>query len=120
MSEQARAYQSQVTGAPQGWSYQVCRGDVCVEYDGYDAKTNTLLEAKAREYDKWFGDDLEPRWGYEGLKGMVKQAQRQSKMAGGLRVRWHVAEVRMVSILKKAFDEARVTGIDVVYAPSLH
>src|SRR6218665_3344424 len=115
MSEQARAYQAQVTGAPRGWCYKICRGDICVDYDGFEPKTGTLLEAKAREYDKWFDADLKPRWNYEGLEGMVHQARRQSRLAGGLRLRWYVAEPRMVSILQKAFREARITGIEVVY-----
>lgn len=86
-----------------------------MDYDGYDAKASTLLEAKAREFDKWFDADLKPKWGYQGLTGIVKQAQRQSAMAGGLRLRWHVAEPRMVSILQRAFRENGITGIEVVY-----
>jgi hypothetical protein len=119
MSEQARAYQAQVTGAPKGWCYRVCRDGRCVDYDGFDPKTSTLLEAKAREYEKWFDTDLQPKWGYEGLEGMVLQARRQSGLAGGLRLRWHVAEPRMVAILQRAFREARITGIEVVYTQPL-
>jgi hypothetical protein len=119
MSEQARTYQAQVTAAPKGWCYKVCRDGRCVDYDGFDPKTGTLLEAKAREYEKWFDTDLQPRWGYEGLEGMVLQARRQSGLAGGLRVRWHVAEPRMVAILQRAFREARITGIEVVYTQPL-
>ncbi|HSP78413.1 MAG TPA: Tox-REase-5 domain-containing protein, partial [Myxococcaceae bacterium] len=74
MSEQSRAYQAQVTGAPRGWCYKVCRNGECVEYDGYDHKTGTLLEGKAREYDKWFDADLEPRWNFQGLDGLKIQA----------------------------------------------
>ncbi|WP_434389455.1 Tox-REase-5 domain-containing protein [Melittangium boletus] len=77
MSEQARAYQAQVTGAPKRWSYKVCREGECAHYDGYDPKTGTLLEAKAREYEKWFDENLRPRWNYEGLGGMLEQAERQ-------------------------------------------
>ena len=119
MSEQARAYQSQVTGAPKGWCYKVCRGDNCVEYDGYDPDTGTLLEAKAREYEKWFDADHEPQWGYQGLEGMVKQAERQRRMAGGLHIRWHVAEPRMVAVLQKHFEKAGLGDIEVVYTPPL-
>jgi hypothetical protein len=119
MSEQARDYQAQVTGAPKGWCYRICRDGGCVDYDGYDFQTRTLLEAKAREYDKWFDTHLNPRWSYEGLEGMVKQAERQLRVAGGMRLRWHVAEPRMVAILQKAFRVARLTGIEVVYTPPL-
>ncbi|WNG51122.1 hypothetical protein F0U60_48600 [Archangium minus] len=115
MSEQARAYQAQVTGAPNRWAYRVCRDGKCVDYDGFDPKTGTLLEAKAREYEKWFDADLQPKWGYEGLEGMVLQARRQRALAGGLHLRWHVAEPRMVAILQRAFREAKIKGIEVVY-----
>ncbi|QRN94197.1 hypothetical protein JRI60_34340 [Archangium violaceum] len=115
MSEQARSYQAQVTGAPKGWCYRVCRGADCVEYDGYDPKSGTLLEAKARGYDKWFDKDLKARFMYEGADDMVKQARRQLRLAGGLRVRWHVAEHRMVAILKKLFKENNIEGIEVVH-----
>ncbi|ATB35663.1 hypothetical protein CYFUS_001077 [Cystobacter fuscus] len=115
MSEQARDYQAQVTGAPKRWAYRVCREGECVNYDGYDPKTGTLLEAKAREYDKWFDERLTPKWGFEGMDGMIKQAARQLRLAGGLPVRWHVAEPRMVAILRKHFDLNDLHAVDVVY-----
>ncbi|HSP80908.1 MAG TPA: Tox-REase-5 domain-containing protein, partial [Myxococcaceae bacterium] len=115
MSSQSRAYQAQVTGAPKGWCYKVCRNGECAEYDGYDHKTGTLLEGKAREYDKWFDADFNPKWGYQGLEGLIGQALRQSRVAGGLRVRWHVAEPRMVDILQAHFTRWSIKNIDVVY-----
>ena len=117
MSEQARVYQARVTGAPKGWCYKICHDGQCVEYDGYDPQTNTLLEAKAREYDKWFETDLKPKWNYQGLKGLLDQAKRQLRSAGRLRVRWHVAEPRMVPILRKHFEAAGLGDIDIVYTP---
>ena len=115
MSDQARDYQAQVTGAPKGWAYRVTRGDDFVDFDGFDPKTGTLIEAKAREYAKWFDEDLRPRWNYQGLKGMISQAQRQVRLAGGLRVRWQVAEQRMVAVLRKHFDAEGLQAIEVVY-----
>jgi restriction endonuclease fold toxin 5 of polymorphic toxin system len=119
MSEQARAYQAQVTGAPKRWCYKVCRDGDCVDYDGYDPKAGILLEAKAREYDKWFSADLKPKWNYQGLKGMLDQARRQFRLSGGLRLRWHVAEPRMVAILRKHLDAAGLADVEVVYTPPL-
>nr|WP_239578526.1 Tox-REase-5 domain-containing protein [Archangium primigenium] len=119
MSEQARAYQAQVTGAPRRWSYKVCREGECAHYDGYDPKTGTLLEAKAREYEKWFDDNLRPRWNYEGLGGMLEQAERQLRVAGGLRLRWHVAEERMVMVLRKHFNAVGLQSVEIVYTPPL-
>ncbi|WP_395806288.1 Tox-REase-5 domain-containing protein [Archangium minus] len=115
MSEQARAYQAQVTGAPKRWAYKVCRDGECVNYDGYDPKTGTLLEAKAREYAKWFDEDLNPRFNYEGLDDMVAQAQRQLRVAGGRPLLWHVAEPRMVAVLRKWFDLNDLQAVEVVY-----
>ena len=116
MSEQARAYQAQVTGAPKGWCYKVCRNGKCVEYDGFDPKEGVLLEGKARGYAQWFDKDLKPKLDfYEGLGDLLKQARRQFQMAGGLPVRWHVAEPRMVAVLRKYFDERGLQSIEVVY-----
>ncbi|HEX8825640.1 MAG TPA: restriction endonuclease fold toxin 5 domain-containing protein [Archangium sp.] len=115
MSEQARAYQAQVTGAPKRWAYKVCRDGECVNYDGYDPKTGTLLEAKAREYAKWFDEKLDPRFNYEGLDDMVAQAERQLRVAGGGPLRWHVAEPRMVAVLRKWFDLNDLRAVEVVY-----
>ncbi len=117
MSEQARDYQAQVTGAPRRWAYKVCRGADCVDYDGFDPKTGTLLEAKALEYEKWWDDALKVKWKYKGAQRLIDQAKRQSRLAGGLRVRWHVAEPRMVPILKKMFLENNIEGIEVVHTP---
>jgi hypothetical protein len=115
MSEQARAYQAQVTGAPERWAYKVCRDGECVDFDGYEPKTGTLLEAKARQYDKWFDEKLNPRFKYEGLDDILKQAARQFRVAAGLPIRWHVAEPRMVAVLRKYFDEAGLQAMEVVY-----
>jgi hypothetical protein len=119
MSEQSRAYQAQVTGAPKRWCYKICRGAECVEYDGFDPKTGTLLEAKALEYEKWWDQDLKARFKYKGARSLADQAERQSRLAGGLRVRWHVAEPRMVAILKNLFRENDIVGIEIVHTPPL-
>ena len=118
MSEQARAYQAQVTGAPKGWCYKVCRNGKCVEYDGFDPKEGVLIEGKARGYEQWFGKNLKPKLDfYEGLADLVKQARRQFEMAGGVPIRWHVAEPRMVAVLRKHFDADGLYSIEVVHTP---
>jgi hypothetical protein len=119
MSEQSRAYQAQVTGAPKRWAYQVCRDGDCVEYDGFDPKAGVLLEAKARGYDQWFLPNLVPKFNFEGLDTLRKQAQKQYKLAQGMPVRWHVAEPRMVDVLKKLFKQWNVAEIEVVYTSPL-
>ncbi len=115
MPEQSRAYQAQVTGAPKRWCYKVCRDGECVEYDGYEPKEGVLLEAKARGYEKWFDKTLEPQWNFRGLNGVLAQAERQFRVARGMRLRWHVAEERMVAVLRKHFDARGLHAIEVVY-----
>ncbi|WP_257450067.1 restriction endonuclease fold toxin 5 domain-containing protein [Archangium lipolyticum] len=116
MSEQARDYQAQVTGAPKGWAYRVTRGNDVADFDGFDPKTGTLLEGKARGYQKWFDEDLNPTHDfYEGIGDLVKQARRQFRVAAGRPIRWHVAEPRMVSVLRKHFDADGLHSIEVVY-----
>jgi hypothetical protein len=118
MSEQARAYQAQVTGSPKGWCYKVCRNGKCVEYDGFDPTEGVLLEGKARGYEQWFDKDLNPvHEFYGGLDDLLKQAARQYRMAAGRPIRWHVAEPRMVAVLRKHFGEADLGSIEVVYTP---
>ncbi|WP_309890935.1 Tox-REase-5 domain-containing protein, partial [Archangium sp.] len=115
MPEQSRVYQAQVTGAPKRWCYKVCRDGECVEYDGYEPKEGVLLEAKARGYEKWFDKTLEPQWNFQGLNGVLAQAERQFRVARGMRLRWHVAEERMVAVLRKHFDARGLHAIEVVY-----
>ncbi|MFL5354602.1 Tox-REase-5 domain-containing protein [Archangium sp.] len=115
MSERSRDYQAQVTGAPKGWCYEVCRNGECVEYDGYNPKAGTLLEAKGLGYDQWFDRNLNAKFTFKGLEDLRNQAQRQARLAGGLRVRWYVAEPRMVAILQKMFQSWEIEGIEVVY-----
>ncbi len=86
-----------------------------MEYDGYEPKEGVLLEAKARGYEKWFDEDLNPQWNYQGLEGIISQAKRQARLARGLRVRWYVAEQRMVAVLRKHFDARGLHAIEVVY-----
>ncbi|MFL5354980.1 hypothetical protein [Archangium sp.] len=45
----------------------------------------------------------------------MKQAQRQLRVAGGRPLRWHVAEPRMVAVLRKWFDLNDLQAVEVVY-----
>lgn len=75
-----------------------------------------LLEGKARGYEHWFDENLKPKYKfYEGLEDMLNQAVRQKRVAGGLPIRWHVAEPRMVAVLRKYFDAEGLQTIEVVY-----
>jgi hypothetical protein len=117
MSERSRRFQHKVTKAPAGWVYRVFRNGQKADFDGRDPVTGVLQETKGQGYDKHFDVKLEPREYFKGAKRLVSQARRQSNVANGIPIRWHVAEPRMVDILKKLFKDANIRGIDVVYTP---
>jgi hypothetical protein len=117
MSERSRRFQHTVTKAPAGWVYRVLRNGERADFDGRDPGSGTLLETKGQGYDKHFDANLEPKPYFKGSKRLASQAARQLRVANGVPIRWHVAEPRMVDILRKLFQEENITGIDVVYTP---
>jgi restriction endonuclease fold toxin 5 of polymorphic toxin system len=117
MSPRSRAFQYKVTKTPAGWVYRVRRNGEKADFDGFDFDQRLLLETKGLGYDKHFKENLEPKDYFRGAERLVRQAQRQYRVAGGISIRWHVAEPRMVDILKKLFKANDVVGIDVVYTP---
>jgi hypothetical protein len=117
MSVRSRNFQHKVTKAPAGWVYRVLRNGEKADFDGRDPVTGVLLETKGQGYDRHFDAKLEPKPYFKGAKRLVRQAQRQLEVANGIPIRWHVAEPRMVDILKKLLKENGITKIDVVYTP---
>ena len=117
MSPRSRAFQHKVTKVPAGWVYRVRRNGEKADFDGFDFDQPLLLETKGLGYDKHFKNNLEPKDYFRGAARLVRQAQRQYRVANGVPIRWHVAEPRMVDILKKLFKTNDVVGIDVVYTP---
>ena len=103
MSDRARDYQAQVTGAPKGSAYRLQEGDTVVDFDGYDPVENMLLEAKGPGYAKFIKDDMSLKEFYKGFGKVLEQARRQDAMAQGRRIRWIVAEERFAMLLKEAF-----------------
>ncbi|MBZ4336742.1 Tox-REase-5 domain-containing protein, partial [Corallococcus sp. AS-1-12] len=108
MSDRARDYQSQVTGAPKGSAYRVKRGDDEVDFDGYDLDENVLLDAKGHGYEQFFGKDLHPKKFFEGVTPLLEQAKRQLRAAGGTPVRWVVAEEKFADALRALFRDQRI------------
>jgi hypothetical protein len=90
-----------------------------VDFDGYSPTEGFLLDAKAFNYAKHFDDKLDAKGYYRGAKKLLDAAERQLLVTKGIPIRWHVAESRMVSILKKMLQEARLQGIEVVHTPAL-
>jgi hypothetical protein len=114
MSRRAARYQEQISGRSVTESY-VVRG---VRFDGY--KNGVLLEAKGPGYANKFTTTLEPeKWFTQSAQSLRDQAQRQLQVAGGIPIRWHVAEARTAEAIRKLLREARLHGIEVVHTPAL-
>ncbi|QAT81692.1 putative lipoprotein [Corallococcus coralloides] len=118
MSDRARDYQAQVTGAPKGSAYRLKVGDEEVDFDGYDLVDDLLLEAKGPGYAKFIQDNMEMKDFFKGFRKMLEQAARQEKLAQGRRIRWVVAEERFATVLRTAFEQLG-RNIEVVYIAPL-
>ncbi|MBZ4375688.1 restriction endonuclease fold toxin 5 domain-containing protein, partial [Corallococcus sp. AS-1-6] len=116
MSDRARDYQAQVTGAPKGSAYRLKQGDDEVDFDGFDPIEDLLLEAKGPGYAKFLETDAKMKKFFTGFNGLRDQAQRQLAMAEGRRIRWIVAEKPFAEFLRAAFSNLRFK-IEVVYIP---
>jgi hypothetical protein len=117
MSAEARRYQSQISGAPEGWAYSIRIGPGPkdkVDFDGF--KDGVLLEAKGPGYHEL----LERMYGkpfFEGIDELLKQASRQRKMSHDLPIHWHFAEREVADLTRKLFNERGYTDIQVFYTP---
>ncbi|HLL54595.1 MAG TPA: hypothetical protein VK447_13675, partial [Myxococcaceae bacterium] len=56
---------------------------------------------------------------FTGAQSLVDQARSQLAAAGGLKVRWHVAEAETAKAIRKLFTQKSVSGIEVVHTPPL-
>jgi hypothetical protein len=114
MPEQARRYQAQVTGAPEGYVYRVKLGDKYVKFDGFDQ--GVLLETKATGYAQWVTKKLDFLGNFQGRLQMLDQAQRQVEAANGRPVRWIVAEEKLAGALRLLFENNNLP-IEVIHVP---
>ena len=112
MSESARTYQAQRTGAPRGYTYRVKVDDEEVDFDGFDQ--GVLLEVKATGYAQWIDKQLNFLKIFEGRHKLLDQATRQFRAARGTPIRWIVAEEKLASALRKMFKAERL-DIEVVH-----
>ncbi|NOK21188.1 restriction endonuclease fold toxin 5 domain-containing protein [Corallococcus carmarthensis] len=103
MSDRARDYQAQVTGAPKGTAYRVKRGEEEVDFDGFDLDESVLLDAKGPGYEKFLDEGPGFKSYFKGDGPLLDQAARQVRVAGGIPVRWIVAEERFAVMLRKIF-----------------
>ncbi|RKG73975.1 hypothetical protein D7W79_24150 [Corallococcus exercitus] len=117
MSDRARDYQAQVTGAPKGSAYRVKRGDEEVDFDGYDLDENVLLETKGPGYEKFLDEVTGFKSYFKGDKSLLQQASRQLRLARDTPVRWIVAEERFALVLRRMFAQELIE-IEVVLRPA--
>src|SRR5262249_28357805 len=117
----AYRYQERITGAPRGVEYNV-NG---VNFDGYDADRDVLLDAK-----HWTQEcPLGGRCRYEPLKRalsdkLVEEAlsQMDAVRTSGTSIEWRVVDeemaLRISAILDERIDAVDRTRIVVIYTPS--
>jgi hypothetical protein len=115
-SKQALDYQEQVSGRPAWYVYMVGT----VEFDGFNG--TALLEAKAGSYKHFLTKSGKAQPWFEageGYKGLVEQAEKQSRLAETLKlpVEWHVAEVEFANYLRVLFKGRGWKNIKVVDTP---
>ena len=110
----ARNYQEQITGR-QGQAF-LRNG---VKFDGFDAQTGALLEAKGPGYANFLDEDGNWKAWFEssgGVRALEDQAKNQLKAAGGSPVIWHVAEENAANAIR---DLVKDFGIKVVFTPPI-
>ncbi|WP_342376178.1 restriction endonuclease fold toxin 5 domain-containing protein [Myxococcus stipitatus] len=111
MTESARRYEKQVTGAPDGFIYKV----EDVKFDGF--KEGVLLEAKGPGYAKFIPDAVENGGWYQGFRKIVLQAERQLDVANGTPVCWHFAEREAAEFVREILRNEGLGRIRVVFTP---
>lgn len=117
MKPWARKYQSQVSGAPEGWVYRVERAGETYDFDGF--KDGHLIDGKGLNYDNKFLDTLEPQpWFKEtGSQKLLKNANRQLRIANGTPIRWHVAESKAAQAMRVLLENNGYGAIEVLHTP---
>jgi|RhiMethySRZTD1v2_1073278.scaffolds.fasta_scaffold20804_1 hypothetical protein len=108
MSDVARAYQRQISGRPAWYDYHVNRRGKKYDFDGYDSRRRTLLDAKAygptsavvRAYQiSQQGRPLPQRLAKQ-FSQLVADARRQRRAAGKTPIEWHVASSKAAEALR--------------------
>jgi hypothetical protein len=125
MSDRAKAYEEQVSGAAAGTEYEVPRdGQNPVKFDGWDKEANDgdglLIEAKGPGYENFLDKDgnFNPKFG--AGKDIEDQLLRQAEAArqAGKEVEWRVAEPRVAEAIERIARERGYDDvINVEYVP---
>jgi hypothetical protein len=113
MSAESQAFQSQATGAPEGWVYRVRTGPGPMDFVDFDGfKQGVLLEIKGPGYKDLLTKMHGKEW-FKGLEDMLDQAERQFKAARGTPLEWHFAEREVADLVRNLFKEKRLEKIKV-------
>jgi hypothetical protein len=118
MSAESQAFQSQVTGAPEGWVYRVRTGPGPMDFVDFDGfKNGVLLEVKGPGYENLLAKMNGKDW-FRGLDEMIDQAKRQIKAANHTPIEWHFAERKVADLVRAAFMRNRLQGIKIFPPPA--
>jgi hypothetical protein len=120
MSEDARAYQEQITGLSP-YTHMIL---YWVDFDGCDETTGDMLEAKAAyeqflnkdgtDWQSWFKESRKSGWPALERKEL---AQNWAAFLAGRHVEFHFAEERVAILVKKLFKEMNLKNTTVTYTP---
>jgi hypothetical protein len=114
MSDEARRYQSQITGAPEGWVYRLRTGPGPKDYVDFDGFQNgVLLEVKGPGYKKLLQKMHGKPW-FEGVDEMLDQAERQLRAARGAPIRWYFAEREVADVMRELLGKKYPGSIEVI------
>lgn len=99
-------FEQQVTGVDHGYEYEVTNPETGrgVKFDGYDSKTDTLIDAKfGYSNGKWVDGDGNATPMLENK--VIEQAQRQLQAANGTKVEWVFSNQKAADAVSQIFDE---------------
>ena len=118
MSPEAQRYQTQITGAPEGWVYRVSIGTGPKDYVDFDGfKDGVLLEVKGPGYQELLRKMQDKEW-FNGVKGMLAQAQKQFQAAGETPIQWHFAESDVAEFVRRQFGNEGLGHIKIIHTPA--
>jgi len=115
----AYRFEKQVTGAPRSTEYRVGN----VNFDGYDAGRNVLLDAKRYTPDNPLVKGTPPFLVAKFKNDALDEALRQLQAAPApMKVEWHVSNKTAADVLAKLFAESSMPGKErmvVVFTPDI-
>jgi len=107
-------YEKQVTGAPRNVEYRVGK----VNFDGFDSKSGTLIDAKNFTELNGLLKENDPERVELFQKIAVLDARRQLKAAGTTPIEYHVSNQRAVKALTELFKKEEI-NIKVIFTPDI-